>query len=163
MLKFLFWEACQFILTQPSWHWLCYCSSYKIYGKVIQRSQDELERVVQGVVHNINRDTICPEDSYDRRPGTISSFPQVSSYNCLTDISCWPAFPVLSCELWRVLSCSSVRSVHGGGLKWGLHWAVGGAKGRDLMWRERNSRALGYKKVWLHAAIHKIGCSCKYL
>lgn len=63
MLKFLSWEASQFILTQPSWYWLCYCSPYKIYGRVIQRSQDELGRVVQGVVHNINKDTICPEDS----------------------------------------------------------------------------------------------------
>lgn len=121
---------------------------------MIQRSQDELGGIVQGVVHNLNEDTICPEDLMIKGLAQFHLFFKSPVTNVSTEISCWPGFPFLAYELWRALSCNSVWSMHGGGLKWGLHWAVGGAKGQDLIWRGTTPG------VW---AIKRFGCVLPYM
>ena len=76
---------------------------------------------MQGVVHNINKDPICSEDFMIEVLAQFHLFFKSSVTNVPTEISCWLGFPFLAYELRRVLSCSFVWSVHGGGLKRGLH------------------------------------------
>lgn len=50
---------------------------------MIQRSPDELGRLVQGVVHNINKDTICPENCMIEDLAQFHLFPKFPVTNVL--------------------------------------------------------------------------------
>lgn len=116
---------------------------------MILRSPNELGGIVQGVVPNINKDTICPADFMIEDLAQFHLLFKSPVTNVPTEISCWPRSPLLVYELWSASSFNSVWSVCGGGIKWGLRWAGGGGKGQALMWRG------GTPGVW---AIKRFGC-----
>lgn len=75
---------------------------------------------MQGVVHNTNKDTICPENFMIEGLVQFHLFFKSPVTNVPTEVICWLGFPFLANELRRVLSCNCVWSLRGGGLKWGV-------------------------------------------
>lgn len=61
---------------------------------------------MQGVVHNINKDTICPEGFMIEGLAQFHLFFKSPVTNVPAEISCWPGFSFLTYELQRTLSCS---------------------------------------------------------
>lgn len=101
--------------------------------ELILRSPDELGGIVQGVVPNINKDTICPADFMIEGLAQFRLFFKSPVTNVPAEISCWLGSLLLAYKLQSALSCNSAWSVCGGGIKWGLHCMSGGGKGQDSM------------------------------
>lgn len=96
-------------LGSVNYYGLCCCCIFKIYSRVIQRSWGELGGITQGVVHHINKDTICPEDFMIEGLAQFHLFFTSPITNVPAGISCWPGFPFLAEEFggrWAAARCA---------------------------------------------------------